>query len=64
LSSRFAPRWKEIAAVNVTDASAEIRTRAGRVRRLDLLDLETAAEVRIALQEAQHRLEAAIPTSC
>ena len=61
----FRAHWEEIAAVHVTNASAEIRTRTGRVRRLNLLDLENAAEVRVALQEAQRRVEAAtLPTSC
>ncbi len=61
----FRARWPEIAAVRVTNASAEIRTRAGRVRRLDLLDLENAAEVRTALEEAQRRVAAAaLPSSC
>jgi hypothetical protein len=54
----FRARWKDIAAVRLSDASAEIRTRQGHVRRLDLLDLENAAEVRAALQDAQRRVEA------
>jgi hypothetical protein len=61
----FRARWKDVAAVNISDAFAEIRTRSGRVRRLNLRDLENAAEVRVALQEAQRRVEpAAVPTSC
>jgi len=61
----FRTRWKDITAVRISETFAEIRTRAGHVRRLDLLDLENAAEVRVALQEAQRRVEAAaIPTSC
>jgi hypothetical protein len=61
----FRARWKDITAVRISETFAEIRTRAGHVRRLDLLDLENAAEVRVALQEAQRRVEAAvIPTSC
>ena len=51
----FAARWPEIASVEMTDAAVQIRTRAGRVRRLDLLDLENAAEVRVALEEARRR---------
>ena len=53
----FTARWTDIAAVRLTDASAEIRTRTGRVRRLDLGDLENAAEVRVALKEAQQRVQ-------
>ena len=53
----FAARWAEIAAVDVTNAAAQIRTRAGRTRRLDLIDLENAAEVRVALEEAQRRVK-------
>lgn len=50
-------RWKDITALNIAERFAEIRTRAGRVRRLDLLDLENAAEVRAALQEGQRRVQ-------
>jgi len=53
----FGARWGDIAAVEVNDASAHIRTHAGRVRRLNLLDLENAAEVRGALAEAQRRVK-------
>ena len=53
----FEARWPEIASVRVTDSSAEVRTRAGRVRRLDLADLENAAEVRAAFEEAQRRVK-------
>ena len=53
----FTARWGEIASVEVANAAAEIRTRAGRVRHLDLLDLENAAEVRVALEEAQRRVK-------
>ena len=61
----FRARWKEVTAVNISDTSAEIRTRPGRVRRLNLRDLENAAEVRAALQEARRRVAAAGgPTSC
>jgi hypothetical protein len=61
----FRATWKDIAGVTVGDASAEIRTRVGRIRRVDLLDLENAAEVRAALYEAQRRARAAaVPSSC
>ena len=53
----FTARWGEIAEVTMADSSAEIRTHAGRVRRLDLADLENAAEVRVALKEAQRRVQ-------
>lgn len=59
----FRARWGEIAAVNVGDRSADIRTREGHVRRLDLLDLENAAEVKAALKDAQRRVQAAAPTT-
>ena len=61
----FRARWKDVAAVDISDAFAEIRTRSGRLRRLNLRDFENAAEVRAALQEARQRVEAAAgPTSC
>jgi hypothetical protein len=53
----FDAAWAEIAAIEVNNASAQIRTHAGRVRRLDLLDLENADEVRTAFAEAQRRIE-------
>jgi len=59
----FRAGWGEIAAVNVGDRSADIRTREGRVRRLDLLDLENAAEVKAVLKDAQRRVQAAAPTT-
>ncbi len=61
----FRARWKDVTAVDISDKSAEIRTRPGRVRRLNMIDLENAAEVRAALQEARRRVAAAAgPTSC
>jgi hypothetical protein len=53
----FDARWADIASVHLSEASAEIRTHAGRVRRLDLRDLENAGEVRTALEEAQRRVK-------
>src|SRR5438046_511528 len=38
----FTARWSDIASIDVTDRQAEIRTRSGRTRRLDLADLENA----------------------
>jgi len=53
----FSARWAEISSVEVSSAAAQVRTHAGRVRRLDLLDLENAADVRVALEEAQRRVK-------
>ena len=54
----FTARWPDIAAIVVTERSAEIRTRNGRVRRLDLADLENADAVRAAIVDAQAHLAA------
>jgi hypothetical protein len=51
-------RWTDIAHISVTGDKAEIRTRAGRVRRLDFADLEGADTVRAALGVAQLHLNA------
>jgi hypothetical protein len=56
--STFTAPWRDIAAIVIAGRSAEIRTRTGRVRRLDLADLENADDVRRALEEAQARLAA------
>lgn len=56
--STFTAPWRDIAAIVIAERSAEIRTRTGRVRRLDLADLENAGDVRKALGEAQARLAA------
>lgn len=56
--STFTAPWRDIAAIVIAGRSAEIRTRTGRVRRLDLADLENADDVRVALEEAQARLAA------
>lgn len=55
--------WPEIADITVTASSAEIRTRAGRRRRLDLRDLENGDAVRAALNEAQAYLKSLPPPS-
>jgi hypothetical protein len=61
----FRATWRDIAAVTIDETAAAIRTRRGRVRRLDLRDLENAAEVRRALEEARRRVAAAAgSTSC
>jgi len=49
-------KWADIAAIDIDDRSAAIRTRAGRTRRLNLTDLEGANHVRAALEEARRRL--------
>ena len=53
---RFRARWSEIASISLGEQSVEIRTRAGRLRRIDLADLRNAGSVRAALQDANQRL--------
>ena len=53
---KFTAAWGEIVEVNVTERQAEIRTRDGRRRRVNLSDLDNADEVRAALLVAQKRL--------
>jgi hypothetical protein len=48
--------WHDIATIEVGERDAEIRTRTGRRRRIDLLDMENAADVRAALIEARARV--------
>lgn len=55
-SRRFTARWSEIAAIDITDRDATVRTRDGRTRRLNLADLENAAAVRESLMLARDRL--------
>jgi hypothetical protein len=57
----FHAGWPELATISVTGDVAELRTRAGRVRRLDLADLEGAAAVRAALGLAQAHLHSLPP---
>jgi len=54
----FTARWPDIAAIVVTERSAEIRTRHGRVRRLDLADLENADAIRAAFEDARAHIAA------
>jgi hypothetical protein len=54
----FTARWRDIAAIVVTERSAEIRTRNGRVRRINLADLENADAVRAAIEDAQAHMAA------
>jgi hypothetical protein len=56
---RFRARWNEITHIAIDENAGTIRTRAGRTRGLDLKDLENAAAVRAALEEAARRLETA-----
>ena len=52
----FSATWKEIASISSAGRYAEIRTRAGLSRSIDLDDLENADAVRAALAEARGRL--------
>ena len=58
---RLRARWSELASIAVNDRDVEIRTRAGRTRRIDFADLENAADVRRALISARDRLAALPP---
>lgn len=48
--------WSALKSIDVGDRWAAITTKAGRVRRLDLADLEGAEHVRAALTTARERL--------
>ena len=52
-SGRDGPRSRQS---SLGERSVEIRTRAGRLRRIDLADLRNAGSVRAALQDANQRL--------
>src|SRR5262245_10820466 len=54
----FSAKWHDIASISVIGQSAEIRTRGGRVRRVDLADLRNAEDVRAAFAKASGRLAA------
>ena len=54
--SHFKARWSEIAAIEIREHEATVRTHRGRKRRINLADLENAPAVRAALQEAERRL--------
>jgi len=56
--------WAELASIEVGERWAVITTRGGRVRKLDLSDLEGAEQVRHALAEAQRRLNLYRSISC
>jgi hypothetical protein len=53
---RIHATWGELASIEVGERWAVITTRAGRVRKLDLSDLEGEAHVRAALLAARTRL--------
>jgi hypothetical protein len=55
-SRRFTARWSEIAAIEIREHEATVRTHRGRKRRINLADLDNAPAVRAALQEAERRL--------
>jgi hypothetical protein len=57
----FRARWPELADISFRGNVAELRTRAGKVRRLDLADLEGAAAVQAALGLAQAHLHSLPP---
>jgi hypothetical protein len=57
----FTAPWRDIASISVTGQVAEVRTRGGRVRRLNLADLRNAEDVRAALAEGRKRLSALEP---
>jgi hypothetical protein len=59
--SALRARWTEIADITVSGRLAEIRTRAGRVRRLNLADLEDSEAVRAALDTALTHLKSLRP---
>jgi hypothetical protein len=50
--------WTDVKSIDVTERWAVVTTPSGRVRKLDLSDLEDAAAVRAALEQAQLRLAA------
>lgn len=50
--------WRDMASITITGHVAEVRTRGGRVRRVDLNDLENADDVRAAFAEGGRRLAA------
>jgi hypothetical protein len=50
-------RWPELRSIDVGERWAVITARSGRVRRLDLPDLEGETHVRAALATARQRLE-------
>ena len=54
-------KWSEIAAIDVGERWGTITLKSGRVRKLDLPDLEGSHHVRAALTEAKLRLQPEVP---
>ena len=48
--------WADLEAIEIAGGSASVKTRAGRIRKLNLADLEGADHLRAALAEAQRRM--------
>ena len=59
---RFSVRWPEIAEIHVSAARAYVIARDGREHRFDLDDLAAAADIRRALEAAQARWQAPLPS--
>lgn len=55
----FRATWADIAAIDIGERQASIRTRDGRERTLNLADLHNVEHVRAALADAQSRAAAA-----
>ncbi len=51
-------RWADVASISIAGHVAEVRTRGGRVRQVDLTDLRNADDVRAAFAEGIRRLAA------
>lgn len=56
----FSASWPDLAAISITSTAVEVRTRRGRVRRVDLGDLENADDVRAAFEAGHRRLAALV----
>ena len=56
----FSASWPDLASISITSSitsgAVEVRTRDGRMRRVDLGDLENAEDVRAAFEAGQRRL--------
>ena len=55
----FRATWSDVAAIDIGDRQASIRTRDGRERTLNLADLHGVDQVRAVLADAQSRAAAA-----
>jgi hypothetical protein len=53
--------WADIASITLTQTTARISTHAGKVRHLDLSDLDNAGDIRAALIAAQARVRPRTP---